>query len=184
MSGALATLDDYAARHGVPSDVATTAQRLIDASSLVRLAARLHLSAVENDTITVDGDGTRTVFLPEFPVTAITSVTVDGEELDPSLYRWWSHGKLQRRHYQCWPNEPRALNVVYSHGFDPVAPWIVGLVCSMVQRAGQPWATQGIRAEALGDHQVSYQAATAGGAMVWITADEAEPLHAIRGPVL
>ena len=80
----LATTDDYVARHGdIEADsIAQIEQLLIDASSLVVQVANQAIVEAVDDEATLDGDGTSRLFLPQFPVTAVTSV-----EVDDSIYR-------------------------------------------------------------------------------------------------
>lgn len=90
--------------------------------------------------------------LPQRPVTAVTSVTVDGELIDPELYRWTPGGnrkpaKLIRRvsgvdsYWLC-----AEAVVDYAHGTETAPGTVVACVVSMVKHlidtGGGPRALQ------------------------------------------
>lgn len=93
------------------------------------------IELVEGDEITLDGNGSRVLLLPQVPVVEVTSVVLDGEELvDGTDYRWSAKGIL-RRLTAAWPDQERVLEVTYSHGFDDI-PWDVkSAVLSAAARA-------------------------------------------------
>lgn len=178
----LADINDYTVRYGTPDDSAKVTALLGEASSLVRRIARIHISEVEGDVVTLDGDGTRRLFLPEIPVTAVDSVTVDEVEVDTEDIRWWVWGGLDRLGGRCWPCGSQNIVVSYDHG-EEVEEWIVGLVCSIVQRALRPPAIEGVTSATTGSQTVAY-AVSAAGVSLWVTSGEAERLEGLRGPVL
>jgi hypothetical protein len=76
------------------------------------------MDLVSDDAVTLDGNGRESLLLPVWPVTAVTSVELDGELLiDGTDYSWSEAGMLRRLGYACWPDRLRCIDVVYSHGF-------------------------------------------------------------------
>lgn len=82
-----------------------------------------------NDTITLYGDHSNIIVLPQLPVTAVTSVTLAGLPLQPADYQWRDNGRIYRNVYSgsqfadmqnwIWPfGVPVA--VVYSHGYTTI----------------------------------------------------------------
>lgn len=176
----LATLSDYLLRHGPCSDPGRTTQQLADAESLVRHEAGLTISKVTDDTIEVDGDRSRLLILPEFPVIGVTTVTVDEVDLvDGTDFEWTSWGGLDRL-TGWWPCRPRSVEVTYDHGWDPCPAWVTALVCAMVQRATLPHLAAGVSSETTGSQAVSF-VASAGGVSLWLIQDEVDRLKALRG---
>lgn len=106
-------------------------------------------------TAEVDGTGTHLLLLPRWPVTAVESVAVidDLDEPADALtedtdYRWSRHGQL-RRLRRCWPRIERAVEVVYTAGWDPIPNDVKGM-CLRLASAG--WDNiAGLESERLGD---------------------------------
>jgi hypothetical protein len=82
-----------------------------------------------DDVVTVYGDSGQIVVLPQKPVTAVSSVVVQGRTLDPKEYNWRDNGRLYRVVFAgteyadmqtwLWPfGIP--ITVTYSHGYDTV----------------------------------------------------------------
>ena len=182
MSDLLADADAFEVRFGPIQDRRKVEALLGDATAKVRHEAGLHLSRVVDDVITVDGDGSRVLFLPELPVTAVAAVEVEGVALDVSAdVDWWEHGEIRRRDHQRWPDRPRSVEVTYSHGWQPVEDWIVGLVCSMVWESMRPETLAGEMQITTGSQTVSYAAARAN---LWVPPADAARLAGLRGPAV
>lgn len=111
-------------------------------------------------TSELDGTGTTVLLLPRWPVTAVSSVTVidDLDEAPKTLvedddYRWSSYGRLRRRRCR-WPCIERAVEVVYTAGWDPIPDDVVG-ICLRLAQAG--WDNfGGLESERLGDWSAKY----------------------------
>lgn len=108
---------------------AVKAEQLADlASDVVRDEIRQKIDLVENDTITLYGDGGELLVLPELPVIAVTSVLLAGSAMTESV-RWGTVGDLRRLSYtgsqnsgervRRWPRGV-AVTVVYTHGYATV----------------------------------------------------------------
>lgn len=176
----LADLAAYKLRHGAvaQADENSVTQLLADASSLVREVAHLQIDQATS-TVTVDGDGTRRVFLPEIPVTAVSALSVEGVALDPSTYRWWEWGGLDRRD-GVWPCEPRAISITYTHGWAPVPDWIVNMVCSMVFESLRDQVISGEQSITTGSQTISYFTARSN---LYLPSADVDRLRALKGPV-
>ena len=99
------------------------------ASSRFRGAVRHPVSLVEDDVVWLDGDGSRALLLPAAPVLEVSSVQVDGAEVE---VEWSDAGVLSRRSGR-WPDRMRAVRVVYSHGYDPVPAEVREAVVAMAR---------------------------------------------------
>lgn len=178
---ALVTLADYTDRYGAPGDAGIVTALLADASSLVQEVARQTIGLVAGDVATFEGDGSDLLCLPELPVVSIASIAVDGTVLVSTGYRLLGRGQV-RRLYGCW-TEDALIEVTYTHGYATVTAWIVGLVCSMVQRATRPEAVAGVQQQTTGSQSVAYASSRAG-VTLWLTRGEAESIRGLVGPVV
>lgn len=86
------------------------------ASSAVATAAGVPIGRVEDDTVTLDGNGAPSLLLPAWPVVAVATVAVDGDQLADGSWSWSRTGEL-RRHGGVWPSRLRAVDVTYTHGY-------------------------------------------------------------------
>lgn len=68
--------------------------QLAKASGLVRLETRQQISQTIGDTITLPGNWGQQLLLPQFPVTGITSVTVNGTLWASTQYQWDRFGRI------------------------------------------------------------------------------------------
>ncbi|OIN79098.1 hypothetical protein BMG05_19845 [Mycobacterium malmoense] len=109
------------------------------ASDAVRQDLWLSVDYVENDTVTLYGDYSGMLVLPQRPVTAVTSVVLAGETLTQSqpgatststpMFDWRPDGRLLRIVYGgqvfasqltwLWPNGV-PVTVTYTHGYQVV----------------------------------------------------------------
>lgn len=118
----LADPADLAVWLRVPADDQLLLAALKAATRRFRGAVRHPVTAVEDDTIVLDGNGRDAILLPAAPVTAVTSVLLDGTELvEGTDYAWSADGYLRSLGCAVWPARLRCLRVVYSHGHDPAA---------------------------------------------------------------
>jgi hypothetical protein len=99
------------------------------ASSDIREHCGWSISA-ETITETLDGPGSRSLWLPTLKLTAVAEVKVNDDVLTPvTQYDWTSYGKLIHR--GCWPRTPRSVEVTYTHGYTVVPDAVKG-VCLML----------------------------------------------------
>jgi hypothetical protein len=176
----LATIDDYVARHG-SGDLDRLPQLLEDASSFIRQEAGQTISLVEDDIVVLEGQCSRSLTLPQWPVVAVSSVEVDDAVADTSTYRLDGGLLVRRLGHGVWPR--CEIEVTYDHGYAEIPAWIVSMVCSTVQRALRPTSALGIQQQTTGSQSVSY-ASSAAGVNLWLTRDEAARLRAIGPPMV
>ena len=102
-----ASYSDLEDRLRVTFDAAEQVQAtaLLDqAEQIIKATAGQTIDQVSNDTVTVYGDGTGVILLPEYPVTAVTSV-VDWDAATLTVdvdYRWSTLGVLRRLSPAVW----------------------------------------------------------------------------------
>lgn len=120
----------------VNSGTATLLAQL--ASDAVREDLRQQIDLVEDDEITLWGDNGEVLMLPQRPVTAVSAVSLAGQDLVPVqvnstttmlMYDWRPDGSLRRvvyggsfyagELYYKWPFGV-AVQVTYSHGYQKV----------------------------------------------------------------
>jgi hypothetical protein len=167
----LANPADLAVWLGVSADDPKLLQALAAASSRFRGAVRHHVSFVASETVTLDGNGKESLLLPAAPVTAVASVTLDGEALVyDSDYRWSGDGFL-RRVGASWPDKLRCVEVVYSHGYTQIPEDIDEVVLD--QARAQYAVRPGLTSMTVGGQSVAFGAqASIGVTSQWATAVE------------
>lgn len=122
------TIDELQARLGQNIE-STKAQMLADAASdIVRDDLRQRIDQVTDDEVTLYGDGSELLVLPEQPVTAVSSVLLANQALTQSI-SWRRNGMLWRLTYTggqytgvsqiSWPNGV-PVTVTYTHGYATV----------------------------------------------------------------
>lgn len=177
-----------------PDDLATLLERddinAAKAAILVEIATAIVQEAAGNqrilevvdDTIALLGNTDSWLDLPQTPVTAVASVSLDGNVLTPGSdykvfgnriwrrFGWqanwgqWDHPYPYRRLLYDWwpPNEPSGLVVIYTHGYPANHQRLQlarGAVLGMCQGAyGNP---QGLRSESIDDYSATYGALSA-----------------------
>jgi len=140
MSTPLATVDELRTFMGgtvtFEDDTAELYLRL--ASGEVRAATGQTYDAVIDDTAVISGDGTRTLLLPEVPVTAVTAlVDLTGPLEAPvpaTTWEWSEHGIIRRIDTGRWARRYRAYRVTYDHGYGVIPDVVTGVVLRMAAR--------------------------------------------------
>ncbi|WP_030744456.1 hypothetical protein [Streptomyces sp. NRRL F-5135] len=132
------------------------------AEQTVRDGLEQQIDPVAGDIVHLVGNGRTLLHLPERPVTAVTSVTSNGDVLEPGAWRHNRYGQLTRLD-GCWPLDAE-VTVVYDHGYVPI-PATLRQTC--IQVASRAWVnpSEGIAAESLGDRSVTYDKARTGQAL-------------------
>lgn len=133
--------------------------QLKNASRRFRGAVGHRVTLVEDDPVTLDGNGRVSVLLPVWPTTAVASVTLDGVLLaEGTDYQWSDSGVLRRLGCRLWPDQLRCLAVVYSHGW-PVGAVPEDIAEAVLDRAGAMYAIPiGVASKAVGGQSVTYGA--------------------------
>lgn len=153
----LAAAADLAALLGVRANHPRLVPALESASARFRVAVRHPVSRMTS-TVTLDGDGTRTLLLPAIPVIEIAVVDVDG--IGPLTagrdYEVSSRFGILRRRDGCWPDAYDAVTVTFTHGFDPIPDSIAEAV--LEQAAAVFGAKPGIQSSAVGGEATTWVA--------------------------
>jgi hypothetical protein len=172
----LATDADLTARGVTPTSVHTV--MLAVASSLVRAAAGSPILETDSTVSLWALDCTEWLTLPGKPVTAVTSVEVDGEALTAGTDYKLVHGDLWSS--TAWGDDLTPVEVVVemTHGLAEVPAAIVQLVCDLAI-LGASAASEGahdprVVAEQIDDYKVQF----ASGAESVATAMQIPPLTA------
>lgn len=159
----LATLADVQLLHGPFEDEELDKVRaLLDqASGAVRRYCRQTLSLVADDEVVILSTGTAFLELAERPVLDICEVEVLvtwAEGSWPGVFTWDGAGQLHRVDGLTWGQRYDPVRVVYTHGFDPVPPDLVGLVAAKVAQsvAGQLANPGGLRSLQTGAMSETY----------------------------
>lgn len=171
----LADPADLAAWLNVPDSDPLLLQALAAASSRFRGAVRHHVTHVVDDVLTLDGNGVASLLLPAAPVTAVTSVVLDGEALAESVdYAWSGDGYLRRIGGLLWPDRLRCLTVTYSHGHQEPPEDVAEVV---IDKARTLYAVRpGVQSVQVGGQQVKFGAQAA----VGVTAQWSELVERYR----
>lgn len=117
------------------------------------------ITQVVNDPITLVGSDTRALLLPELPVTAVVSVTLNGVAVTDWTLDPLGSGILWRDGYGYWPRCQKFV-VTYTHGYAPAdIPGNVRLVTLRLAQAeyDQPGA---IQQQTAGPFSVTYAPAS------------------------
>ena len=127
------------------------------------------------ETVTLYGDADEVLWLPKYPVTAVTSVTIDGVALVAGDYTVGTLGNLRRLSSSIsdpqlsgtpglWPDAGTAIVVTYDYGISSSAcpPELSAVVTELV--AGRVANPEQLTQESMGDRSHSYAAPAAAGA--------------------
>lgn len=194
----LATQADLEAALQRPLDATQAAMAIRRASARVRKYTRQQLTLVENETITLPGNG-RILRLPQRPlvidathlltVTELLGITnveytaLEGRDytrVGTELTRgeaWWAPTRLMGwpwlRPQGVWAQRVR---ITYSHGYTEVPDDIVDVVLDLA--AMSMTNPQGLRSESIDDYSRTFAAETIGGAQ--LTPEHKEALRPYR----
>lgn len=122
MADMLATVDDLNTMLDETVPEATATLLLETATGTVQAAAGQRLVAVADETITLLGTTDSWLGLPERPVTAVGTVTLDGEPVTD--FRRFGARLYRRCGWASCAPEPGEVAVTYSHGYAPDDPGI------------------------------------------------------------
>ena len=143
--------------------VASVARAIAEATEAIRNYCHQYIERVTGETITLDCVGGPRVFLPELPVTGISSVEEDGDVLAlGGDYQLGQYGVLHRIG-QDWESGIQIVEVTYTHGYNPI-PQDVRDVCTRAasrayqagMKASEMAAVPGVQAKSLGDFSVQF----------------------------
>jgi hypothetical protein len=154
----------------IPAAKLDAANRAItEARAAIQNYCHQVLGAVAGDTITLDCIGGTRILLPQLPVTAIVSVTEDGDLLVvDDDYKLGEHGILHRID-ATWTVGIQIVEVTYDHGYAVIPDDIISIATRAASRAYQAGlraeemaGISGVTALSLGDYSVSFGGEGAG----------------------
>lgn len=152
---AFVTLDAYIDYYGI-TDAAELSRAEVDleaACDRIRDHLCQSIDRVVADVVTLQGAGTRALTLPELPVTAVTSITDDGDAVTD--YTVDDYGLIWRTSPGYWYSG-RPYVVTYTHGYlaDEV-PAILKVAAFKLARFES--VSGGIRQQSTGPFSVTYE---------------------------
>lgn len=110
----LANLGSYMGQDLTGNDMASIA---IDAAcETVRSYTRRQINYLADDEIVLNGSGTDTLLLPEWPVIALADVVEDDVDVDADLYVVQG-SRLVRTDWALWSRGKANVTLTYSHGY-------------------------------------------------------------------
>lgn len=145
-------------------------ERLLgQASAVVRRWCHQQIDRVVGDVVTVEGDGTDFLLLPELPIVSVASVVINGVTVAASSYDVIDGGLRVAGTYLpserrfdwgpggWWPFLP--IVVTYTHGFDVgVYADVVGVVADLVAGRVRTGTSNpgGVVSESIGSYAVGF----------------------------
>ncbi len=113
----------------------------------------------------MDGTGTDALLLDEWPVEMVYSVELCGRPFH--CWTWSREGVLSRTDGCPWPSIPRAVKVVYDHGYKRLPPRLASIFQGVANRAvgaggtltnaqGAPLTAVKTQSQTLGKHAVTF----------------------------
>lgn len=173
---AFATEEDLAAWCQRDIDSATAAVFLDMATAEIQGYTGQQMLLVEDDEVTLSGNWTRELWLPQWPVVDVTSVSIDGTALDAAGYEWKRNGLLLRPssavNESTFAVQPCGIwggdadvQIIYSHGVDPIPSWVASICLQVAARAIDNPASKLSEQEALAEgysYSASYDRRAAG----------------------
>jgi len=160
---AFATIDELASYTGVSIDPAQGALLLDLATSSIQEAAGQQILLVTDDQVTLKGNWSRRINLPQRPVVDVSQVVLssgtaltDSDVAGPDSltlqagedYLWQRSGTMWRPRgftvttehtfdtgvWANWGGPDMEVNVIYSHGLDPAPDWVKGICLEAAKR--------------------------------------------------
>ncbi len=107
---------------------------LIDGRIMGRLPGVKFDGVVTGAVVTLRGNGPDELWLPGRPVVAVSSVSIDGEVLDPSEWAVSRWGPL-RRHYGAWGGRRAEIQVTWDYGLDAPPDDVVEIAADLARWA-------------------------------------------------
>lgn len=109
-------------------------------SAAVRAYCHWHIAPVQSETWTLDGSGTRFLWLPTLRVVSIESITNNGVAVDLTTVDTSKSGYLVLRcdvssALHCWSHRPGGIVIQLHHGLDDIPDELVELTMAVALRA-------------------------------------------------
>ncbi len=153
-SDLLADPQQVADRLGVAPDDASLLAALRAATAAFRAAVRHPVSRIDDDRVVLDTDGSASLLLPAAPVISVDRVRIRGADVPE--YEYSRDGML--RCPEGFPDALGAVEVTYTHGYDPVPDEITEAV--VTEAAAGYEAVSGVSSISVGGQQITFRAGT------------------------
>jgi hypothetical protein len=169
MADQLATPEQLASALQQDLDTSTANLWLNAATAVVQEAAGQRIIQVVADTATLLGNTDSWLDLPQIPVTAVISVTVDGTALtavaaggSTAGYRRYSSRLWRGDGWQTYVGEPSTVVVVNTHGYAAGAQELELARSAVLGLSKVAYVNpSGAKSEAIDDYRVAYEAIAA-----------------------
>jgi hypothetical protein len=157
---AFATVEDLAThlQKDLSAAETATAQQALDiAHSEIRAIVGQYIERVTSETVLLDPPWCDPLVLPEAPVISITSLKVGTTTLSyPNHYRWNREGFVWRR-YGSWGQEPKSIELVYTHGITSADREWSALKSICLDYAARMFANPtGVQQESIGSYSITW----------------------------
>lgn len=182
---ALATVVELETHMQIDLDVdaeASAAQALDIASEAIRTEAHQTITEVIADSLTCWVDWRHVLWLPERPVTNVTSITVDGVLVDSSTYAWLGSGEVR---FSAAPTASttstwlRQAVIVYDHGWATAPDDLKGICLERAAAALTTPPGRSVKSESVGPDSITYDLAAAG----QLSAEQRRTIRQYRPPI-
>jgi hypothetical protein len=162
MADQLATDTDLAALLQRDVDTASAVLALEVCTAVVQAEAGQRIVRVVDDHVTLFGTTDQVLRLPEHPVVSVTSVTYNGQLLDPSGWRRATSGLWRADGWAERVAEPCQVDVVYTHGLASDDQKLqYGRAQALALARGLFTNPDGVEREEIDDYTVAYAEAEA-----------------------
>lgn len=150
-------LEDYLHREFTDDEDSMASIAIAGAKAVVRAWTHQYLEATTSDVIEVDGLGSDVLLLPEFPVTAVSSVTISSEtDFDDTNTEFKESGLLYRTDLGVWPPGINNITVTYDHGYDDTDEMWDAVKLVVLGVAGRLFEQGGAASESTGGFSANY----------------------------
>lgn len=129
------------------------AEIILQVQAAIRSYCGWHIAPSIEQTVTLDGRGSRHLWLPSLYVTDVTSVSNEGTAVTSDEYDWSESGYIESR-YGCWTTRPRQVEITFTHGYDDIPADVVGVAVAVAARASASPA--GVKREQAGAVSLEY----------------------------
>lgn len=136
------------------------------AKNYVKFYTGWHIAPVIEETLTLDGTGSRVLQLPSMRVENVTEVTLDGVAIPETAYSWSEDGLLMKKR-GVWTHDYRNVTVTLRHGYEHLEA-LDSVIAGMAIRALT--VPTGVTSITVGDRSESYRG-TGGAAIAPVMAD-------------
>ena len=184
------TIDELRAAVQSAIEDETLANSMIEmACAAVRAEVSQTINVVEDDEVTLDGNGAQVLCLPELQVISVSEIALAGRVLGEDEYDWSSSGQIWRRSRPqhrygwnpdgpVWPRVPRVVSVTYDHGWVQGSPQLEAARTVALGIAARLFRNpDALQSERIGDYSRAFVPTAAKGDMTEAERDILDPLR-------